>query len=274
MRIVNSACREVLGIIDEPSLVGRKLADIHPTYQDYDASGSLTPVNEAPLALAIQGHTTINQERRIVTKQGMVRWILVSASPIYNATDELIAAYLVFPEITDRKRMEETLRITQFAIEHMADATLWMTKEEGRIMYVNQAACHLLGYTRDELHGLTMLDIDPSLSLTEWHNNFDQLQNQMSIQYESSYQSKDGELIPVEVTANYVEFGGRVFNYALIRNVSERKKSEAALLRQLDELMTWQKVTIGRENRIRDLKKEVNKLMSESGKPARYLEEN
>jgi PAS domain S-box-containing protein len=270
IRIANSASIEVLGVKDEPNPQGQKLSEYKPTYQDFDLLGNRTPLTEAPLARAIHGQRTINEERRIVTKDGTAHWTLVSGSPIYNAMGELIAAYLVFPEITERKVAEEALQFTQFAVDHMADATLWMTKEDGRIMYVNQAASQLLGYSLEEFHTLTAFDIDPTVTFAEWQKNFEVSQSRGSIHFESSYRMKTGEMIPVEVTANYVEFGGRVFNCALIRNISDRKKTEAALVQQLDELMTWQKVTIGRENRILELKKEINKLLIESGKPPRY----
>ena len=110
VRITNSACREILGVMDEPTPVGQQLVDFKPSYQDYDAQGNLTLLTEAPLALALQGKKTLNQERRFVTKDGTTRWALVSANPIYNANGNLIAAYLVFPDITKRKRAEEALR--------------------------------------------------------------------------------------------------------------------------------------------------------------------
>ncbi len=107
LRIVNSACRDFLGISDEPSPVGLNLAEFKPSYQDLDSNGNPTPLGEAPLALALQGKRTITEQRKIVTKTGATRWGLVSGNPIYNNQGDLIAAYLVFPDITERKRAEE-----------------------------------------------------------------------------------------------------------------------------------------------------------------------
>ena len=84
LRIANSAYREILGIMDEPEVVGQRLVDFKPPYLDYDAQGKLTSLTEAPLALALQGKRTLNQERRIVTKDGTTHWALVSGNPIYN----------------------------------------------------------------------------------------------------------------------------------------------------------------------------------------------
>jgi PAS domain S-box-containing protein len=107
LRIVNTACRNFLGIMDEPSPIGQPLASFIPSYQEYDADGNLISILETPLALALQGHSTLSQERKIVTKTGAQHWALVSGNPIYNNNGDLIAAYLVFPDITERRKAED-----------------------------------------------------------------------------------------------------------------------------------------------------------------------
>jgi signal transduction histidine kinase/response regulator RpfG family c-di-GMP phosphodiesterase len=107
LRIVNTAGRLILGVMDEPSPVGLRLTDFKPSYQDYDDEGNLTPLDKSPLALALQGHKTLNQERRIVTKEEITHWALVSGNPIYDTNGNLIAAFLIFPDVTNRKIAEE-----------------------------------------------------------------------------------------------------------------------------------------------------------------------
>ena len=55
---------------------------------------------------------------------------------------------------------QERLRQTQFAVDHAADAVYWMG-DDGRFIYVNEAACRTLGYTREEFLTMTVPDIDP-----------------------------------------------------------------------------------------------------------------
>jgi len=55
-----------------------------------------------------------------------------------------------------------------------------------------------------------------------------------------------------------------------VRHAIERKRSEEAMKEQLDELCRWHDVTMGRETRILDLKREVNGLLTQAGKPPRY----
>jgi len=109
-RIVNPACFEFLGVEDEPSPVGHPVDTFSQTWQDFDSEGKRVPWAELPLALALQGITTRNKEMVALRKDGTRRWEIVSAAPIYNEAGEPIAAFVVFPDITERKRAEEALQ--------------------------------------------------------------------------------------------------------------------------------------------------------------------
>ncbi len=110
LQIINPACREFLGIMDEPSYIGTSLLDFNPTFKDYDVNGNPGNVSDLPLARALAGQTTTNEERRIVRKDGTERWELVNAVPIYNFNGEVIAGYLNMIDITERKMAEIELR--------------------------------------------------------------------------------------------------------------------------------------------------------------------
>ncbi len=65
--------------------------------------------------------------------------------------------------------------------------------------------------------------------------------------------------------------GERLVEYQCIgEDITERKRMEEDLHSQLKELKRWQAVMMDREDRVLDLKKEVNGLLKEAGRPARY----
>ena len=109
VRIINPALKEQLGILDEPSQVNTALADVRPSYRDFDKDGNEVAISNSPLARALSGQRTINQERMIVRKDGTIRWQFVNAAPIYNAKQDLIAGYLAVIDITERKATEAEL---------------------------------------------------------------------------------------------------------------------------------------------------------------------
>jgi hypothetical protein len=52
--------------------------------------------------------------------------------------------------------------------------------------------------------------------------------------------------------------------------MAERKRAEAQLIEQLDELRRWQQAMLNREGRILAMKKEINDLLAAHGQPPRY----
>jgi PAS domain S-box-containing protein len=180
---------------------------------------------------AVQGQNPVGIEYRIIRPEGAIRHAWAEpGDQVTDASGKILKLSGIVQDITERKQAEEALRFTQFAIDHSADSTIWLTKETSQVIYVNDAACNMLGYSREELLSLTAFDIDPNVPLADWQRNFEILKNQGSIQFESAYKTKSGEMIPVEVTANYVEFAGQIYNCAFIRDITERKQAEETLI--------------------------------------------
>ncbi len=115
-RIVNSACREFLGVLDEPSVVDTPLSAFHESYKDYNRQGQPGALQDLPLARSLRGLKTLNEERMIERKDGTRRWGLISAAPIYNTRGELIAGYLVLNDITARVRSEQERQQAEAAL--------------------------------------------------------------------------------------------------------------------------------------------------------------
>ncbi len=57
---------------------------------------------------------------------------------------------------------------------------------------------------------------------------------------------------------------------AVYDDITERKKAEEELKKQMEELVSWHHVTLGREGRVLELKDEVNELLAKLGQPPRY----
>jgi PAS domain S-box-containing protein len=158
----NDACLELLGIDDEPDLqAGSNLLKMRRTWQDYDVDDHPIPAEELPLALAIQGKTTLRKEMRCVRKDGTERWEIVDSAPIYDKDGKLIAGFVIFPDITEQKQAEEALRESEerhrTLFETMTQGVLyWNT--EGKVIAANPAAERILGLTLDQLQGKAPVD--------------------------------------------------------------------------------------------------------------------
>jgi PAS domain S-box-containing protein len=123
---------------------------------------------------------------------------------------------------------EQRLRFTQFALDHAADMVLWIGRDS-RIFYANHAACGRLGWTADEMSGLSVTDIDVNVTPKSWPRQFENIRKKNRIRFESAHRTRTGQAFPTEVAANYLAFEGEEYTCAFIRDVGERKQAEAAL---------------------------------------------
>ena len=128
-------------------------------------------------------------------------------------------------EIAERKRVEDVLRLTQFSVDKAADAAFWMGPD-ARFIYVNDAACSSLGYSRKELLSMTVHDIDPDFPTAVWPEHWKEVRERGSFIVESRHRTRDGKIFPVEITVNYLEFEGKEYNCAFARDITERKEAE------------------------------------------------
>lgn len=115
--------------------------------------------------------------------------------------------------------------LAQFTIERANDAILWHDCD-AHIQQVNPAACDLFGYSREELLGLTIQDINPSSTPKSWARFWKELQKKKVVVVEDDHRTRDGQIIPLETKVNFIEYKGREYAVSFSRNISERKKNE------------------------------------------------
>ena len=86
---------------------------------------------------------------------------------------------------------------------------------------VNEAACRLSGYTREELLGLSPLDLTPSRKRIDFHSLEEQCRNENKLVVESVLVRKDGAKIPVEIANHYFEFEDQVIGLSIVKDVTD-----------------------------------------------------
>lgn len=131
-------------------------------------------------------------------------------------------------DMTERKRTEQALRLTQFAVDRAGDGVAWMDRQ-ARFVYVNDAFCRSVRYSREELLSMSVYDIDIGLPRDSMSDPIGELRERRSIVYESYHRTKDGLVFPVEISGNYIQFGDQEYVVAFARDITERKRAEEAL---------------------------------------------
>jgi len=161
-------------------------------------------------------------------KAGVALDIDLAAFAVRSPQGEISCYVKIKRDISDRKRVEQALRLTQFSIDNAADAVYWIDSAAS-FFYVNQAASAALGYDRSQLWQLSVWDIDVKLPAAKWPEFWQELKSQTSLTLESEHRRADGSIFPVDITVNYLEFDGREYACAFARDISDRKQAEKAL---------------------------------------------
>ena len=136
-------------------------------------------------------------------------------------------------DITERKRIENALRESEEnfrALSDNANDSILIMTEEGRLAYVNKRTAELTGYSVKELMdaGIDAIEKteDGIFTLTEVITNEDG-----RVQHETIIKGKGQQTIPVEVTSSKTTWHGVEAAIVIIRDISERKKREADIIR-------------------------------------------
>lgn len=153
----------------------------------------------------------------------------------HESTDEIGTLIKGFNTMLEEiQTRDDKLLFTQYSIEKAGDAAYWMDNR-GRFYYVNEAARRMLGISEEEFLNSTVEDIAPYFFSERWPAFWERLKKQKTLIRITELKHRDGEVFPVEIIANYVHYGDREYNCAMVRNISERKHMEERL-RQAEKL--------------------------------------
>ena len=142
-----------------------------------------------------------------------------------------------------QKTFEQAEDKFKLLVDQAGDA-FFVLDYEGSIMDVNLQSCLSLGYSRRELLKMTIQQVDIKVVEKEHKNRFwNPLKTGEYLNFEGIHQRKDGSTFPVEVRLGRLDLEGRKLLLALARDISERKKSELALIESESKLREAQKIS-------------------------------
>lgn len=163
--------------------------------------------------------------------------------PELDAHGAITGVLAIGHEVTQRKEAERQLIILNRAMNASTEAVFLMDAR-GRFIYVNDAACRSLGYSREELLTMSPVDIDPSLtnaSLAAMLNDLLSTGPRKGV-LESCHRSRNGRVFPVEIGGSAIEHEGHKYALAVARDISERKQAEQDRLEHLGFLENMDRV--------------------------------
>ncbi|OQW30283.1 MAG: hypothetical protein A4E19_10225 [Nitrospira sp. SG-bin1] len=175
-----------------------------------------------------RGGSVRNVEVTLRSRDGEIRQCLLSSELIELNGRQ--CSVTVGDDITEGRRMERALRLTQFSVDKAVEAILWLDPN-ARMFNVNDTACRMLEYSRKELTAMTIHDIDPNFPVERWVQHWEFLKQQGSLTFEAKFWSRTGTVLDTDVTVNYLLHEGKEYGCMILRDIGERKRAEAELRR-------------------------------------------
>lgn len=217
--------------------------------------------------------------------------------------DALIVSGVGGEQVFTLKGADQSYRVL---IEDMNEGALTLTLD-GVILYCNRRFADMLKTPLEKVIGSKIHTWIASDSQRFLHELLRQDDTQTSRRMEATLLAGDGTLVPGYLSSNFLQMdeteeliclvvtdlseskrteaiaaseklaqelltASEKSQLVLMAEIEDRKRVEAQVHSQLKELQRWQNVTLDREDRVSELKKEVNGLLKESGSPVKYGE--
>jgi len=176
------------------------------------------------------GHA-FQYEYRLRHKNGGIVWVREMASVVQDndAPPRLLGVAI---DITSSKEAELSLQESEqrfrSLVEQAADA-IFIHDQRGQLLDVNEQACRSLGYSRAELQGLSIMDVERIQYPLQFASLWNSVQRGGSLTFEAEHRRKDGNCFPVEVRLGSFLYQEQPMLLALVRDITDRKRALQAL---------------------------------------------
>ena len=164
------------------------------------------------------------------------RWYDVHNTPL-PLPDGRFAKVAFIREVSAPLPESRQLPVFRNLVDGLSDAIFFHDPVDGRVRYANDAACRNLGFSHDELRAMRIWDHSQAIrSLEEWRTMVTRIEAEGSVLLETRHRHRNGGSIPVEVSATVVQAGLQRFVASAVRDITERKKSEARLAEERNKV--------------------------------------
>jgi len=142
--------------------------------------------------------------------------------------DDKVYCYAIVRDISERTTKNRIARLSKFTLENIEEAIFWI-ESTGVIQNANQHAIDRYGFSLDEFKSMSIRSLYEDMDQTRFESFWQRLKNDKTIISESIHITKEGKKIDVEVSANYIKFEDVEFSASIVRDITDRKRKEAAI---------------------------------------------
>ncbi|MFH1134651.1 MAG: transporter substrate-binding domain-containing protein [Pseudomonadota bacterium] len=272
---LNRRLAEILGYDSPREMIDFDMGRLHPDEESY------LSFKQSTYAVLIQGRQA-KFECQLQGKDGAAVWCSMSGKAVDPAVPPDLGKGVIWviDDITKRRQAEELLRESQSRLDLALSASntgLWDWSPLENKDYHNDQWYRQLGYTREELADkkdqlLELMHPEDAAVFTSAMDEYIVGRTDDYFQ-EFRMKAKDGSwkwILSVGKVAERDETGRTKRIIGVHLDMTERKKAEQELQRNLDELERFSRLVVGRELKMIELKTEVNSLLEHSGQEKKY----
>lgn len=172
---------------------------------------------------------TYDVKHRIVLPSGEIRIVMEHGHVIRDKDGNNISMFGTVQDITDQQTKEDELSLHDEILNSLSDS-IFVHQENGKFMYVNEAACTTRGFSKKELLNMSVSQLDvPGLN-----QSLDAIKQQImqtgSATFEVAHRRKSGTPIPVEIISRMMQRNGKNYFISIARDITQRKETEKQII--------------------------------------------
>ncbi|MGF1499651.1 MAG: PAS domain S-box protein, partial [Elainellaceae cyanobacterium] len=228
LTFVNSSYCRYFGRL-EAELLGFNLLDLVPDTDRQEVAQLL-----ADLRSLTPANPTVTQEHSALTLDGQVVWQQWTNRAIFDATGQLVEFQAVGRDITERRRAEEALQQSQAQLQLVTDSVhgcISYVDSSRRYRFVNHAYERWFGCQKADVLGRTVAEVIGTEAYRRAQRHIERVFAGETVDYEAEmpYQTGGTRYISAVLVPDINDQGETLGYYALIVDISDRKRVEMAL---------------------------------------------
>jgi len=258
---VNEAATRLINKSYE-QLIGIHQSQLHPPVKENYAKDTFA-IHTELVKQKVNSHAV---ENTVLRADGSEVPVEILASEVdYHGKNCMMGT---FRDITERKKAEKAIQASEEKYRYMFENNpqpMWIYDHNSlEILEVNNVSTKIYGYSREEFLSMTIKDIRPAEDIPLMLEDVEKSRLEENSLGEWRHLKKSGEIMNVEISASSIIFNGRKARHVLIKDITERKRAEAALWEsQLNFKALFEKGPIGVAYH--------RMIYDEFGKPVDYL---
>lgn len=227
----NKGAELVYGYSEE-EVIGKDISILAPPHLRDEIKNLIEKIKKS--------ESILHYETKRVRKDGKEIYVSLTLSPIFDTSERLVGISTIARDITQRKQTEEELKKSEKKYRNIFEESfdgLFITSPEGKILDMNKKGIQMFGYkTKEDILRLD-LERDVYADPSDRKQILSMVNKEGSAEYEVIVKKKNGNKMITYCSLTAVkDENGVITSYrGIIRDITERKKAENAILQAKEE---------------------------------------